>query len=204
MGVLSVEKANLLQQGLSPNFIGTWMMRPPVVCDELITYFDENHRIQRTGTTTDGVNLNAKKTTDISISPSDIKKTGNEVFERYFSHLFKCYESYLSEWPFLKEFATNLEIGPFALVKYEAGDHFQRIHTERSSLNTLHRVFVFMTYLNDVDDGGSTHFSHYDLDVQPQKGLTLIWPAEWTHAHRGNVVKSGSKYIISGWMHFPR
>ena len=62
-----------------------------------------------------------------------------------------------------------------------------------------------MTYLNDVDikDGGSTFFSHYGLEIQPRKGLTLIWPAEWTHAHKGNLLKADSKYIITGWMHFP-
>jgi hypothetical protein len=60
-----------------------------------------------------------------------------------------------------------------------------------------------MTYLNDVEDGGSTYFSHYDLDVQPQRGMTLIWPAEWTHAHSGRILNSGVKYIITGWMHFP-
>ena len=62
-----------------------------------------------------------------------------------------------------------------------------------------------MTYLNDVDneDGGSTVFTHYDLKVQPKKGLTLIWPAEWTHAHKGELLVKSSKYIITGWMHFP-
>ena len=59
-----------------------------------------------------------------------------------------------------------------------------------------------MTYLNDVEEGGSTYFSHYDLEIQPRKGLTLIWPAEWTHAHRGNILKEGSKYIITGWISF--
>jgi len=31
----------------------------------------------------------------------------------------------------------------------------------------------------------------------------LIWPAEWTHAHLGAIVKKGNKYIITGWMHHP-
>ena len=42
------------------------------------------------------------------------------------------------------------------------------------------------------------------LKIKPQKGKTLIWPAEWTHAHSGEVLNSGVKYIITGWMHFPR
>ena len=58
-----------------------------------------------------------------------------------------------------------------------------------------------MTYLNNVDKGGSTYFKHYDLEINPKQGATLIWPAEWTHAHKGNIIKEGSKYIITGWMH---
>mgnify|MGYP006089659835 FL=1 len=77
------------------------------------------------------------------------------------------------------------------------------MHTERASLSGLHRVFAWMTYLNDVEDGGATHFPHYDLTVQPEAGKTLIWPAEWNHAHAGQVLNSGVKYIITGWMHFP-
>ena len=61
-----------------------------------------------------------------------------------------------------------------------------------------------MTYLNDVEEGGETFFSNYDIEVNPKRGQTLIWPAEWTHAHKGRVVKAGSKYIITGWMNFPK
>ena len=105
---------------------------------------------------------------------------------------------------FLTTFAEKLQISSFNLQRYQSGQHYQNLHTERSSLATLHRVFAWMTYLNDVDqeDGGSTLFSHYDLAIQPRKGLTLIWPAEWTHAHKGNVLRANNKYIITGWMTF--
>ena len=59
-----------------------------------------------------------------------------------------------------------------------------------------------MTYLNNVEDGGATNFSHYGISVKPEIGKTLIWPAEWTHAHNGRIVNSGKKYIITGWMNF--
>jgi uncharacterized membrane protein len=67
----------------------------------------------------------------------------------------------------------------------------------------MHRIFAWMTYLNDVDEGGETCFEHFDLKVKPITGQTLIWPAEWTHAHKGEVLLKGNKYIITGWMHFP-
>ncbi len=65
------------------------------------------------------------------------------------------------------------------------------------SLHNLHRLFAFMTYLNDDFEGGHTFFSHYDLSIKPERGKTLIWPAEWTHAHRGEIDKKEFKiYII--------
>ena len=47
------------------------------------------------------------------------------------------------------------------------------------------------------------YFDYYGIKVKPEIGKTLIWPAEWTHAHTGEVLKSGTKYIVTGWLHFP-
>ena len=200
-----MKKVTLLKQNSNPNFIGSWMIKPQSICDELITYFESNKKKQKKGVTSAGKDLDVKNSTDISISPKEIKLLGNEVFEEYFNNLFSCYQDYTTQWPFLKKFADNLQIGEFNLQRYQSGQHFQSIHSERTSLDTLHRIFAWMTYLNDVDikDCGSTTFSHYDLEIQPKKGLTLIWPAEWTHAHKGNLLHANTKYIITGWMHFP-
>ena len=200
-----MEKVTLQKQNLTPNFIGSWIMNPLSICDELITYFESNQNKQKRGTSGVGKNLDIKNSIDITVSPKEIKLPGNEVFEKYFHNLFSCYKDYVLQWPFLSVFPENLQVGKFNLQRYQSGQHFQSMHTERSSLETLHRVFAWMTYLNDVDvkEGGSTFFSHYGLEVQPRKGLTLIWPAEWTHAHKGNLLNADSKYIITGWMQFP-
>ena len=104
---------------------------------------------------------------------------------------------------FLKSFAPRLDLSSFNIQRYLPGEHFQSIHSERSSLSGAHRLFAWMTYLNDVSDGGATTCSHFGLDIQPRAGKTMIWPAEWTHAHAGQVLNAGKKYIITGWMHFP-
>ena len=39
--------------------------------------------------------------------------------------------------------------------------------------------------------------------IKPETGKTLIWPEECTHVHTGEILNSGTKYIIKGWMHFP-
>ena len=200
-----MEKITLQKQNLSPNFIGSWIIEPLSICDELMDYFETNTSKQKRGVVAGGPNLNTKNSIDIRITPKDMKLPGNEVFDKYFQDLFCCYQDYVTDWPFLASFAESLHVGSFNLQRYQSGQHFQKLHAERGNLDTLHRLFAWMTYLNDVDkeDGGSTFFSHYDLAIQPKKGLTLIWPAEWTHAHKGNVLKANNKYIITGWMTFP-
>ncbi len=186
----------------NPHFIGSWTLEPFSICENLINYFELNLAKQTKGQTLGGVNPNSKDSIDITIKPKEVILPGNEVFKAYFNELFECYKNYVEEWPFLKDMAQKLEIGSFNLQRYKPGQHFKKIHTERSTIDSSHRVFAFMTYLNDVEEGGSTYFSHYDIEIQPKKGLTLIWPAEWTHAHRGNILQAGSKYIITGWINF--
>ena len=194
---IALEKSSLI-----PNFIGSWMIEPLSLCDELITYFESNIAKQQIGETGGGRNLSVKDRMDISIAPNELDLPGNEVFKLYINSLFTCYKDYLVQWPFLAGIAQNLEMGRFNLGRYQRGQHFQKMHTERDSLSTLHRVLAWMTYLNDVDEGGETYFSHYGLTIKPRKGLTLIWPAEWTHAHKGNVLLGESKYMITGWLTF--
>jgi len=197
-------RLNLAKSNLTPNFIGSWEMEA-TICDQIINYYDKHKEKSKQGISGSGIiNLEVKDRKDISISPRELNLPGNEIFNKYFATLFEFYKDYNDQWPFLASMVKKIEIGSFNIGKYIAGQHFQKVHTERSSLGNLHRLFAFMTYLNDVKDGGSTYFTHYDLDIKPVKGLTLIWPAEWTHAHKGNIINSGSKYIITGWLCFPQ
>ena len=61
------------------------------------------------------------------------------------------------------------------------------------------RALVFMTYLNDVDDGG-TEFMHQNVITQAVKGKTVLFPAGLTHLHRGRISQTQDKYIITGWL----
>ena len=66
-----------------------------------------------------------------------------------------------------------------------------------------HRVLAWITYLNDVEKDGETEFLYYNTKIKPEKGKTVIWPSEWTHAHRGIPANNCLKYVITGWFHFP-
>ena len=189
----------------SPHFIGSWNINNDELCKNIIHFFKNNSVLQKKGVTTGNtVNEEVKKTTDITINPESLKSKDYEIFVTYFNHLNKCFLDYKEQYPFLKTFIKKISIGPFNIQKYSSGDHFSRLHSERTSINTLHRLFAWMTYLNDVkeENGGTTDFDSYKIKVKPEQGKTLIWPAEWTHAHYGSILKSGEKFIITGWIDF--
>ena len=76
-------------------------------------------------------------------------------------------------------------------------------HCEKSGdEGNINRHLVFMTYLNDVTDGGETEWYYQKEKIKPEKGLTVIWPAEWMFTHRGVISKTQTKYITTGWYNF--
>lgn len=77
---------------------------------------------------------------------------------------------------------------------------YHQWHCEQCNISTSTRVLGWMVYLNDVPDGeGETEFIWQKLRVKPEAGKFLIWPASYTHTHRGNPVYSCNKYIATGW-----
>ena len=195
------QQIEILNTSNTPNFIGSWLLEDTDMCDELVKFFEANPIKQNIGSVGGGVDESQKKTTDISIQPKQLEQEEYKVFSTYISNLISCFNDYKEQWPFLNKI-KGIEIGTFNLQKYAPGGHFSAVHTERDSAATQHRVLAFMTYLNDVEEGGETLFHHYGINVKPQKGKTIIWPAEWTHAHSGGLVKQGCKYIVTGWIQF--
>jgi len=184
------------------SFIGLWNLENKNLCKQIINFFEENKDLQVIGSTSSGVDYSVKKTLDITIDPKSLKEKKYEIFNNYFKNLNECFKDYKKQYPFLLDIAKKVHIGHFNIQKYLKGDHFSKVHSERTNLSTIHRIFAWMTYLNDVEDGGTTDFEYYDLKIKPEEGKTIIWPSEWTHAHKGSKLNSGSKYIITGWMHF--
>ena len=102
-------------------------------------------------------------------------------------------------------YCTVSEFGftmPANIQFYQPGAGFHKFHCERNGdRSAVDRHLVFMTYLNDVPRGGETEFLYQGVKVKPKKGLTLLWPADWTHTHRGLPAPT-DKYIITGWLNF--
>ena len=58
---------------------------------------------------------------------------------------------------------------------------------------------VWSIFLNDVEEGGETEFLYHSMRVKAKKGSMLLFPAGFTHLHRGNPPMSNTKYIATGW-----
>ena len=101
--------------------------------------------------------------------------------------------------PSITEYSyKNSTIEKYNIQKYKPGDGFYEWHCERNTGWFGKRCLVFMTYLNDVTEGG-TEFKYQKLKTDAKCGLTLIWPTDFTHMHRGVISKNETKYIITGW-----
>ena len=85
--------------------------------------------------------------------------------------------------------------------KTEPKGGFHKWHTEQGvGRSSNARCLVWMIYLNDLPEGeGTTEFLEFGLKLQPKQGMLVLWPAGWTHTHRGNPVYTQNKYIATGW-----
>ena len=89
----------------------------------------------------------------------------------------------------------------YQIQKYPVGGGYKTWHFEKSDIKACKRLLVFMTYLNTVEDGG-TEFLYQKLITPAKKGLTFIWPSQFTHTHKGTISFSKEKIIITGWFSF--
>jgi hypothetical protein len=112
--------------------------------------------------------------------------------------LNKATEQYSNTYfPIWSAYASSKSI---KLQKTPPRGGFHHWHCEAADLETSNRVLVWTIYLNDVPDGeGETEFLWQGVKIKPKAGTCSIWPAAFTHVHRGNPVYSCDKYIATGW-----
>jgi len=112
--------------------------------------------------------------------------------------LHKCLLLYCEHYFVLKGLqAASLEV---KLQRTPPRGGYHIWHCEQDSLKHAQRVLVWTIYLNDVPyNEGETEFLWQGVRVNPRAGRCSIWPAAFTHHHRGNPVYTHDKYIATGW-----
>jgi hypothetical protein len=185
------------------NFISGYYWKDISALDQISNYFKSNTKIANRGSLIkNGVSTvvtDKKDSYDMQLPPPH----EYEFSKIYFENLQETLNLYLNKYQAANDcsaFNANIPNIQF----YKPGGHFNKWHCERSSgnPNIVFRHLVFMTYLNDVEDCGETEFFYQKIKVKPEKGLTLIWPTDWTHTHRGVPSLTEEKMIVTGWFSF--
>lgn len=177
-------------------------------CKGLIKLFEDAHqkKLTHAGLTGKTVDSKRKDSTDLSSTQitDKLQKKYAQHIQNFFAALTGAQQVYQERYPLLKPPRTfPLGVFEFNIQRYYAGGQaYHAWHYESPFPRVADRILTWMTYLNDVEEGGETEFEHQHLKVRPQQGLTLIWPAGFTHSHRGLPAQKGTKYIITGWFRF--
>jgi hypothetical protein len=120
-----------------------------------------------------------------------------------FNEIFwgKCYPFYEEQFAPLKDSGHHSSYS-FKMQKTNLREGYHIWHYESGNRQISNRLLTWMLYLNDVEEGGETEFLYQSMRVKPKQGTLLIWPAAFTHTHRGNPPLSNEKYIVTGWTEF--
>ena len=141
---------------------------------------------------------------------NDAKKLGTTLYCDFNEDLFSDYNDYimgtlykglpkyLEKYSFVK---TGVDVWKcsryYNIQKYKEGEGYFTIHCEQDCAKFSSRMLVWMIYLNDAECG--TEFPYQDTIVDAKQGRLVLWPAAWTHPHKGVTPNKGLKYIVTGW-----
>ena len=171
------------------------------VCDNLLEFWDNQRflpvvpgQVYREGDPT--VDIDFKESMDMMV-PHQIAMSH---VQNYLQALQGVLDDYVKTFPFCNTSRFQI-VEPLSFQCYPVGGGFKEWHTERLNAlpGTAFRHLVFMTYLNDVPDGG-TILTNNDMTITAVKGKTVFFPTGITHVHAGQISKKHEKYICTGWI----
>lgn len=189
--------------------IGIWENSVPAdACEEYINFFKkftshtlQNYRVEDQESNliclgADQFNEGGNGRRDFSIFLNLLESPYGDATHQYLQPAFL---EYAEIYPELK--STNLTSIEIKMQMTPPGGGYHIWHSERFGTPAMgSRQMAWMIYLNDMPEGeAETEFMYQKLRVKPTVGTVLIWPASYTHLHRGNPPHTQDKYILTGW-----
>lgn len=84
---------------------------------------------------------------------------------------------------------------PF-IQHYPLGTGGFKEHTDINP-HHYHRRWVYLAYLNTVEEGGETYFPLQGIKVRPIKGRVVAFPPTWVFPHGSNTPLTQSKTVLT-------
>lgn len=172
----------------------------PKECEDTIKLFENYHKA---GYTYKRIIENIYKSdVAVNIDPS-IELDWNSGFIDSFHQRFcdYIYPIYNIQYPILQTLQKH-KSKYIKIQKTCPTQGYHVWHCEHGGNEYKDRILAWTLYLNDVEEGGETEFLYQSLRFKPKAGTFILFPAHFTHTHRGNPPLSGVKYIATGWIEF--
>lgn len=173
------------------NFIGGWYIDPSI-CEMMVQDFENKKSVRKIGAPERGYNY---------LSTPDCDPG---VMNAYEVEIHRVLDEYIKLYKYAKETISPFQLEtPYNIQKYEPNMHYSVWHCENNGNPPYNKRHLgFLTYLNTVTDAGETEFLYQNVKIRPEAGLTLIWPAGFTHIHRGCPSPTQEKYMVTGWFEY--
>lgn len=126
----------------------------------------------------------------------------------FFRGLETAFNNYSTKYSYLSQ--VRISTSSIKMQRTDPGEGYHVWHAEAGPqedfIMNQNRVVTYILYLNTLDlpnEGGETEFLYQRSRIAPVENTLVIWPASYTHMHRGNTVLGNrSKYIVTGWLFF--
>ena len=186
-------------------FIDEFQLSDLTLCDSILKMFDDAHDRGLTFAGQSGAMGQArpeiKASTDFWLNDCDkLGPPEKYRWPEYQAELNGFIDLYLDKYKFFEYGGMFTSRHLPQIQWYKPGEGYHKWHIDGAQMNSCDRAMVYMTYLNDVTEGGGTMFYHQKVTTKAVKGKTLIFPAAYTHLHKGEISKTQHKYILTGWI----
>lgn len=143
---------------------------------------------------------------DITIFPTEIAELDLNISKTILITLKNNvwdlgYKTYVDKFDIISALDTHF-MHQVRVQKTMIGGGYHMWHCETSDRESSSRLLTYTLFLNTVDEGGETEFLYIPKRVKAEQGKLLLFPAGFTHTHRGNPPISNDKYIVTGWIGF--
>lgn len=176
----------------------------PGECQMYMKYFDDMNDAKLSMNRLQGFNIHNHEVADTQMSMHSeevVQLKGTKDLCARFQQKFwdMAYAEYVRQFGILKSYPSHYNHF-LKMQKTKPAEGYHVWHAEDMSPGDTGRLLTWICYLNDNFDGGETELLYQSMRVQPKKGRLIVFPAGFTHTHRGNPPIGGEKYIITGWV----
>jgi|TARA_B110000971_G_scaffold49028_1_gene49196 hypothetical protein len=186
--------------------IATWQeVLRPEECAQLIEYYEQLQKLgmahSRQSIGDNSAHNKADNAVFLLEQPALNLSTDNPAVYTFLERFIDCWKQYTAHYSVLTD-CSPTRVYYMKIQKTLPGEGYHTWHFEADNKERAGRVAAWGLYLNTIEEGGETEWLYQQKRVPAVQGTLAVWPAGYTHTHRGNPPLSGEKYLLTGWVEY--